>query len=365
MIGQIPAISTFNEESDRSGDLDNEAIEEGPAIPPLPGDRTLIMSVNGPNYELLRFESKFLENETFLLKPSRDWLSRPGDWLSAINREDREEFNEFLTFIDGGGRGSVFIRMIDHEDDTHYIEVKGVLDRPVDALGPSQLRLELNVIEEALWQTHAGQHAQADPGHFRFDAIFIEAGMIRIDLQPWLEGVIGLLIKAGIMRSDEQPPKIFVMASEKSQKRPDDFRVKGITDFFYKPLDRKLIVDHLFTLLPNMERIDDVEFSGFVPCETPAKLAKNVIMDELSEYGLSIVNSSALKPGSFMRFFSQLFGEDSSGILGRCTHFEKIEGEKASGVRCYFTFFGCPDEILKRIRNWIREDYVHKKEGAN
>jgi hypothetical protein len=108
-------------------------------------------------------------------------------------------------------------------------------------------------------------------------------------------------------------------------------------------------------------------------------MAKDVRMVEVSEYGISIVHPAPFREGVFMRFFSPLFGEHPDGIIGRCNYCEKTEadhggvGGAAGGAagashhatyHCNFILFGAHDELLRRIRSWIREDYVHKKEGS-
>jgi hypothetical protein len=64
-----------------------------------------------------------------------------------------------------------------------------------------------------------------------------------------------------------------------------------------------------------------------------------------------------------MRFFSPLFGNQADGVLARCAASLPAGGEDPM-YKCHFVFFGCSDELHKRIRTWIREDYVQKKESV-
>jgi hypothetical protein len=97
-----------------------------------------------------------------------------------------------------------------------------------------------------------------------------------------------------------------------------------------------------------------------VPCEVNAKLGKEVLMSELSEFGLAISQPSPFKERIFMRFYSRLFGDEGGWIAGRCHSCEK---DNHDTFKCQFMFFGPTDDLLQRIRRWIREDYVAKKEG--
>jgi hypothetical protein len=99
----------------------------------------------------------------------------------------------------------------------------------------------------------------------------------------------------------------------------------------------------------------------FIPCELPGRVAKEVKMESIAEFGLTILHPTPFRPHVYMRFFVPVIGEGARGILARCTHCEKTEGANPV-YRCHFAFFGVGDELLKRIRKGIREDYVQKKE---
>ena len=61
-----------------------------------------------------------------------------------------------------------------------------------------------------------------------------------------------------------------------------------------------------------------------------------------------------------MRFISKIFYLDNGDpLIGRC-YFSEKEEESETYVS-FFEFFGVTDEVFKRIRVWIRENYVQNK----
>jgi hypothetical protein len=135
---------------------------------------------------------------------------------------------------------------------------------------------------------------------------------------------------------------------------------RGFSDFLFKPIDRRHVVHKLAALMPALFRSEYVESPVFVPCEITGQLCKTAQIEELSEYGLTVLHPTPLRPKSFMRFFSPLFPGSADGVMGRCTASIPSRQEGA-GYRCLFVFFGASDELHKKIRNWIRDDYINKK----
>jgi hypothetical protein len=77
---------------------------------------------------------------------------------------------------------------------------------------------------------------------------------------------------------------------------------------------------------------------------------------------VSIIHPTAFREKTYMRFFSRLFGEEGEWVSGKCHSCEKLADSEA--FRCQFMFSAPNDDLLQRIRRWIREDYVLKKEVA-
>lgn len=352
LSGQAEANGPVIEE-DGDGSIINGAI---------PGGRTTLI-VSDKEFELLAFDPGMKPTETFLGRSTDEWRARPNDWISMIPKSDHEDFNEFLSYTASGGQGVTGVRFVDLNGGMIYAEVKGQFRSSTSPDVPAMLRLDLKQIDRAAWLDLNRQIAKgATPDQYRFDAIVIDGGLIRNDIASWLGGLQSALVRATVLTLEDPLPKILILADEESRVLPGDFAQRGISDFIFKPLDRKLLTDKLAVATPQLSRSIMPDAPPFVPCELTAQVCKTVPLEELSEFGLTVSHPTPFKPRIFMRFFSDLFGEAPEGVLARCTASVPVAGEDPS-FKCHFVFFGCSDELHKRIRNWIREDYVHKKES--
>lgn len=353
LSGQAQGGATTQAEDDESAMASEGAI---------PGGRTTLIITEG-EHELLGFEPSLSAKDSFLGKKSEDWLSRPLDWFYSVPKSDLEDFNEFLGYTATGGQGVTGVRFVDNQGLIVYAEAKGRLVPSTGPDVPATLKLEVKQIDRAAWIDLNRMVAKgATPDQYRFDALIIDGGLIRSTAAEWLDGLHGALSRARVIIPSEPLPKIFILADEEARIQPSDFNHKGIADYVYKPLDRKLFVDKLAVALPQVSRSVLPDASPFVPCELTAQVCKSIQLEELSEYGLTVLHPTPLKAKSFMRFFSPLFGNISDGVLARCA--ASIGGTTEDPMyKCHFVFFGCSDELHKRIRTWIREDYVHKKES--
>lgn len=334
---------------------------EGSGEGAIPGGRTTLIISEG-SYELIEFEPLLKPKELFLGRSAEDWKSRPQDWFYSVPKSDLEDFNEFLSYTETGGHGVTGVRFVDQDGLMVYAEAKGSLVPSTNPEVPATLRLELKQIDRAAWMDLNRLVSKgATPDQYRFDALIIDGGLLRTEVAEWLEALHSALVRARVLLASEALPKIFVLADEESKIQPSTFSHKGVTDFVYKPVDRKLLVEKLAVALPQLTRSVLPDAPPFVPCEITAQVCKNIQLEELSEFGLTVLHPTPFKPKVFMRFFSPLFGDLADGILARCTTSLSGSGDDPM-YKCHFVFFGCSDELHKRIRNWIREDYVHKKE---
>lgn len=333
----------------------------------LPGKRKLGFVMRGKSFELIRFEPALKRTEGVLSKAAGEFLEKPDTWLSMVEPSDREALMEFLGFVESGNPGKTYFRMNDATARPFHFEAFGQLEKSGAADGAVLLRMDLQEIDAATYAKNLTSAAPAglgkDPGAFRFDTILIDSTLLKPDPVKWYEGFLELLTQTKVLGPEDQPPKIIVMSDPKTRARAEDFRLKSIVDFVQKPLDRRYLIQKMNALSPTLIQSRELESPPWVPCEIPAKLGKEVQMEEVSEYGLVIQHPSAFREKSYMKFFSRLFGEEGEWVSGKCSYCEKSgEGES---FKCQFMFFGPGDELLQRIRRWIREDYVAKKDGKS
>lgn len=345
-----------------SGDKDAIPLDQA-----FPNGKKLTIIIRGKSRDLVRFEPLLKKTDIVLGKGPADWLEKPDQFLAGIDREDKDAFDEFVTFIEAGTPGRLNFRMTDASGRLVYLDCAGRLEKSGGTDGSSLIRLDLQELDLEQWNKQmaaiSGPAVNKDPSAFRFEVILIDGAFLRPDPATWYDRFIELLRSTKVLGPDDKPPKIFVMSDPKARARIDDFRIKGINDFSFKPIDRRYLAEKLKACVPSLVRAREPETPPFIPCEIPAKLGKEVIMDEVAEYGLSIHHPSAFKEGSFMKFFSRMFGEEGEWVTGKCHGCEKLsEGEN---FRCQFMFFGPAEDLLQRIRRWIKEDYVAKKEGKS
>ena len=367
-----PALSVVPaKDSSDVGVLPESQSEAPPEVasehPAWSGAAPLVFALNGVTGELIRFISGGVSGEPVLGKTQEEWVTRPGDWLATMEKQDAKDFGQLLDYVRGGGQGRSYVRVKDDQQKTHYLEAKGSLEKSGEADGLLTIKIELHKMDEPTWTAAVAKlTADAeikDPSAMRFDAIFVDGNLIRGEIPVWIDGLKELFAKANVLLPGDPFPKIVILANEKSPLKPEAYRFKSIGDFVYKPLDRNFMSHKAKTLVPELVPRGEPNFAPFVHCEVPAKLAKNVTMEEISEYGLTMSHPSAFRPNVYMRFFSELFGEKNEGVIGRCSHCTEKQGE-GEGYSCHFTFFGTSNDILTRIRTWIREDYVHRKEAT-
>ena len=334
----------------------------------FPNGKKLSVIIRGKSHDLVRFDPELKKADIVLGKPASDWLDRPDQWKTFIENDDKESFEEFTTFVEGGPIGRCSFRMHDETGRIVYIEAVGRLDKAGGDGGSQLLRIDMTELDQAAWdKAMAASYGAAgvpnkDPSSFKFEAILIDSAMLRPTPAAWYEQFVESLRKARVLTADEAPPKVIVMADPKSRTRNDSFRIKGITSYVYKPLDRRYMIQLIHALCPQLALSREPDSSEYVPCELGAKLGKELVMDEVSEYGLTIQHPSAFRDKSHMRFFSRLFGEEGEWVAGRCHTCEK--NGTGEGYRCHFMYFGPGEELLQRIRRWIREDHVARKEKA-
>ncbi|HVK59894.1 MAG TPA: hypothetical protein VM432_00015 [Bdellovibrionales bacterium] len=336
-----------------------------PVVHPWPQNRpSLSVLINGETLEFMKFETPLKPGDIVFSRTVAEWAERANDWFSGLDKDDQNVYQEMVDYAKAGSKGVGVLQLKDAEDNGYFLETSSSLAKSGDD-GLSIVKIDIKEITETDWRKRTGQEVDEGdlPSAMKFDALFIDASFVKSDLEPWLEGLQQLMQKAQILNEGDKFPEIVITAEERSRFKPDGFRTKKIAGFFYKPLDRKIIGLAAKAILPELILREDYELAPFIPCEVPAKLAKDVFMSQVSEYGITIMHKSAFREGAYMRFFSPLLSATGEGVLGRCSFCEKSSDEKA-GYACNFIFFGTADEVLKRIRTWIREDYVHSKEAG-
>lgn len=289
-----------------------------------------------------------------------DLRDRPDAWLEAFQGAEREGLKDFVSVVASGraaGRASM-ARLTNGS--VAYFEVRGSVQKTEDGAGEALVRLDFKTIDQAAYERLAmGPSSLAPDGGFV--AVYVDGALVLQDIAAWSVGLREAL--------DSQPSgtakgaPVFVLGDEGSSASPEKFRHTGVRDFIHRPLDRRILIEKTALALPALTLKGESPPPEFHACTAPAKVMKDVEIEELSEYGALIKHHMPLRDDAYMALLAPaLSGEEPDPVWARCTLCEKeAEGE---GFHCYFRFFGIGEAALKRIRSWIREDYVLKKEGA-
>jgi hypothetical protein len=344
-------------------DAADSALVEEKELSAFPSGNRATVVLSMENFDLIRFEPSPGSSAFVLGRAVSEWINRADLWRNSVFTDDKEDFSEFLGYLRTGAHGHAFFRMNDASGATIYLEAEGRAEKTGDSETLSHLQITFRELKPSDWTEKATVGTKVkDASSFRFDAIYIDGSVIQTDVQSWMSGLKELMVKAAVMGVGESLPKIMILCDAKSTLRPEDFKNFPVTNFVYKPFDRKYIADTADALIPGLTRIEEAEANSAVPCEVPVRIAKDVVMGELAEYGLTILQKTPIKSRIFMRFFSPIFGDGSQGIIGRCVTSAKVgQGDKVA-YECHFVFFGVSDTLFSRVRTWIREEYVQSKD---
>lgn len=331
----------------------------------LPNGKKLTLFLRGKTHELLRFEPVLRQNEEVFGRPASYWFEDPERFKYAIFHGDRNAFHEFLACVESGSAASTLFRIPLSKHRFAHFEAHGSLEKTGEADGIPTIQVDLTEVDEAEWREKTRRYNEIEglqtKSDFRFDAFLIDGAFLGANPEKWLERFVGLLRSSLILKASDLLPKIIVMADPRERLRADDFCLEGVSDFMWKPLDRRLLLLKLRAAVSDLLLANELDPQPWIPVELPAILGHSVLMEELSEYGLVIRHSAPFEPGAFQQFFTEIFGDDV-WILGRCHDSVKLDDSRE--YRSQFIFFGHSDELLKRIRRWIREDYVSRKDAV-
>ena len=337
--------------------------DDSHGLPAWTMEKPLDILILSTTLELLEIESRVENTDSIFARTGDEWMANASSFFAGLDKQDANELQEMISYAMSGGKGRAFLKMKDLVNRLYYVEAEARLGRTVEGEEGAPIHVQLRQIDKEIYVKHVAEHTekQLQPQDLLYDAIYIDVNLIRGDIQPWFDGLHESYMKASIVKPGQPMPKIILLAEEKAKNQPEAYRNKAISDYLYKPIDRKMMSYKAKVSISELIPRKEPEIQPHVRTDLPAKLAKDATMEELSEYGLSIAYPTPFRKGSMVRFFSPLLGGGVDGVLGRCSHCELKEDKT---FLCHFVFFGTPDEILKRVRTWIREDYVHRKEAT-
>ncbi len=348
--------------------------------PAFPQGKSLSVILDAASYKLIRFDAPLLPGALILGRKLMDWNQQLELWSSSVHKEDREEYLEFLNYINHGAQGHAMLRWLDANGEIVYVDIKGTLEKtsssePFPNTSPEnekdkigRLRVDVREIEAAQWSTENEKHrGEEDHLAFQFDIIFVDGSFIRGDLASWISGLKALFTRTGVNLASGELPPIVILGEDRSALAPKNFRQSGVFGFLGKPLDRRMVIEMVAQFVPGVTLRTDSDALSVHPCKIEVCTSTDALMSGISEFGLSILQNqpaSSIRTDTYMRFFSPIFGNLAKGVLGRCAYSQSVTENEKIVSESHFHFFGVSDELFKRIRTWIVENYVHSKQGS-
>ena len=326
--------------------------------PLFPGKRDQGFVVHALTLELIEADPPLGKEQTALGASGEKLQERPDAWLEAFAGSERADLQEFAGVI-AGGRAAGRAAKVTVGGAPAFVEIRGRREKAADGEGEARLRFDMKEIEPKDYDKLA---FGGGGGMEAVDAVLIDGGLINGEPQAWCTDLREVLAHAGLTPAAANLP-IIVLGDEGSHAAPEKFRVPDIRDFLYRPLDRRLVVEKATLSIKGVLPRPGAPPVEFHACSASAKVVKDVEIKEFSEYGALIRHASPLREDAFVALFGAVFsGQEGEPLWARCTHCARV-GDDAD-YQCFFRFFGISDETLKRIRAWIRQDYVAKKEAS-
>lgn len=280
-------------------------------------------------------------------------------WLDSLVQSEKAEWEEFLLSLQRGRKSQVTLYFKGSGENQHALFIQAETDRKGSGDGSRLLRLDIRELSNDELETENERRRQEQSVFPQVDAIYIDALSIR-EFENWYGELKNLLQQSNLLIGDKLP--ICLLIDDKSVDLAN-YRINGIADVMFKPVDRRFVAAKAPVLVSDLVAANDSVDLSFTPADYSVKIAKEVKLSEVAEFGFQVTSNVPLRENIFLRFFSPLFlDETGDGVLGRCTACVQDETDKNS-YGCFFTFFGVSDAQLKHIRNWIREDYVSKKDS--
>ena len=300
--------------------------------------------------------------------PCKDLIGDQLLWRTLIDPTMNDTFNEFIDYLSSGQQAEQQIKFINKDDYFYWVKINANPYRGPD----NEIRyitLDITCIHEEFLQqeqdTSTHESVTTQKGIItkeelrNLNTIIIDGNFVRGDKVEWLKTLRDSLDKhLGI--PETRPINIFLMGEEYSKILPEYFQSKEFCGFLSKPLDRRLIMQNLSLMVPNLSFDADQMNLQALDIKLPLKISQKVKLQEISEYGLKIVYPRPLKTNVFLSFFSPIFGQvNQQDVISKC--YRVAKNGNSDDYSCYFTFFGVTDSFLKKIRSWIKGDYVSSK----
>lgn len=190
-----------------------------------------------------------------------------------------------------------------------------------------------------------------------FDFIFMDAADIKGAPVKWVEE-----FRKKITLEQNKDVRIVLTSYSDDLDLVRKLVIQGMfTDYILKPVEGPLFRQR-FSLLCSKNSSYKKELYSLAT-EQPVNVAYNFIIEDISEFGLTLKSNRPYLPGEFVTFYSPVFKtEKKAEVIGRCYKSDKVQN--SNEYKSQFVFVGAGDSIRKQIRSWMKLEYVKKKQAA-
>lgn len=168
------------------------------------------------------------------------------------------------------------------------------------------------------------------------------------------------LIKGGIR------PKFLITVENEKQIDHHRFTHKDIVGILPKPVENRPL-NFLVTVALDLKfTVYRFENLSWTPTILPIHVAKEVQLEELSEFGGALRHPRPIAAGSILFLRSWIFDHAPNKCLAARIYFCEEHPSEAGQYQCSFIYFGINDGFMKYARKWFMETHALAKqsEGA-
>jgi hypothetical protein len=297
------------------------------------------------------------EDQTYLGYPAVETFSTALGWRQPFDAipESKEVISEMMALAGGGRKVQRVLVGATSTGEGRFIRMAlSPSDAPglvkVEISPPSPEDLKAQGKEEKL----AGLHL-----------IIVDVNLIPgRNVDAFIENMtergeaLGLLPKG-------QKPKFILLFDTEAGFDHRKYAHASIVGMFAKPVEARPLGFTVATALDSRHSIYTFTNLGWANQLLPVHVAKDVILERLSEFGADIKHSRPIAPGSILFLRGGIFENAPNRCLaGRFYHCEEHPKEKGMYL-CSLTYFGINDGFMKYARKWFRENYALMKQGES
>ncbi len=276
---------------------------------------------------------------------------------NLINPEAQEEFREFWDYLLNGQDGKIVLPILSKNDTPFVAEIFG---QPI-----KNSKDELTTLHLKFKKEEASKFKSKDPlskvSLSKIDGFLIDASFIKPNIDDWLT-LLSNHCKKHLNINDLSHLQIYILSDSRRRTDPNLFKHLQVTGFFYKPIDRRLILQSMPKINENLCQKNFENNLTYYEGRFVSKLSQTCTMVEISEFGAVIQYPQPIKENTFLYLIINILGDiGKNGLLAK-SYLCKENNSDEGGYKIHFIFFGVRDSVLKRIRKWIKEKYVKEKD---